>query len=249
MFTPTALMTKAPDASHPTLCASLCPNDKLHCQADGTCLCSSSGQLCYNPPASTLPPPLFTDSAGHICPPSAVDANGMCPYFSSGAQPYTDPNGVTCYPAQLDAYGYCPGSLQPDSGNSVSSGSSADSNNQGRNSGGVVATDGGGSSGNSTKSNVDQAVIDSGDQSSMNPDYGAMPFTDSSGMTCRTDQVTQGFCPFEQPITSPPPTIAPSPYAWAQLSTTAKIAIVLLGLSAVGGGYYMIKRRRQRAAQ
>ena len=35
-----------------------------------------------------------------------------------------------------------------------------------------------------------------------------------------------------------------SPYAWSQLSPTTKLAIIVLGVATVGGGYYMWKRRK-----
>jgi hypothetical protein len=214
MFTP-ALLTKAPDASHPTLCSSLCPNAKLHCQADGTCLCPS-GQLCYNPPPSTLPPPLYTDPAGNTCPPSAVDGSGYCPQLSSGTQhPYTDPNGVTCYPDQLDGYGYCPGSLQP-------------------------ATDGGGYTTQPVPVSPQPIFVP---QPPVSPQ--PMYTTPSAPSPDDGSQYASSQVPAPGMLV---PVSTASPYAWSQLSTMAKIAVVLLGVGVVGGGYYMIKRRRRAAA-
>lgn len=227
MFSP-PMMTKAPDATGPTLCSALCPNDKLHCQADGTCMCSSTRQICYNPPPSTLPPPLYTDPAGNTCPPSAVDGSGYCPSLSSGTQhPYTDPNGVTCYPDQLDGYGYCPGSLQ-----SGGAGGGGDGNGGG---GGTV-TDGGGVS--TTQPVPVQPIYVPGQPVAPQPMYtpGSPPPDDGS-------QYASSQVPTPGPLVS-----VATPGFWASLSTTAKIALVALGLGAVGGGYYMIKRRRRMAA-
>jgi hypothetical protein len=147
----------------------------------------------------------------------------MCPYLSTGVdQPYTDPNGVTCYPSQLDAFGYCPGSL-------TSSG------------GGGTVTDGGGSGGGGSSTSPQPPV---GPQPmyipgpTLAPDYG-------SGSSGDGSQYASSQVPAPGMLV---PVAAASALSWAGLSPTMKIAVVLLGLGVVGGGYYMLKRRRRVAA-